>query len=88
MVPQKEMDTGNILGMRMGFVVDIHKLANGSVRIFLRRGKRLVAEQFLNRAQIRAVGKKMRRKGVAKRVRMQVPIDIHEANVFLDDAPD
>ncbi len=43
-------------GMWMRFVVDIHQLPDGSVRVFLRRCQRLVAEQFLDRAQVSAVG--------------------------------
>ncbi len=47
-----------------------------------------MAEQFLDRAQVRAVSQKMRGKGVAQRVRMQVPIRIYEADVFFHDAAD
>ena len=70
----------------MSFVVNVHQLADGGVGVFLRGGKRLVAEEFLNGAQVGAVGQKMRRKGVAQRVWMQVPIHVDEADVFFDDA--
>jgi len=72
----------------MRFVVDVHELADGRVSVFLRGGKRLVAEKFLNGAQVGAVGEKMRRKSVAQGVRMQIPIHVDEADVFLDDAAD
>ena len=72
----------------MGFVVDVHELADGGVRVFLRGGKRLVAEQLLNGTKVGAVGEQMRGKGVAQRVRVQIPIDVGEADVFLYDAAD
>ncbi len=72
----------------MCFVVDVHQLADGGVRVFLRGGKRLVAEEFLNGAEVGAVGEKMRGEGVAQGMRVQVPIYVDEADVFLDDAAD
>ena len=57
----------SILGMRVRLVVHLHQLLNTGVRVALRRGERNVAQQFLNRAQVRAVGQQMRRKGVAQR---------------------
>lgn len=72
----------------MRFVVDVHQLANGSVRVFLRGGKGLVAEELLNGAKIGAVGEKMCGEGVAQGVRVQVPVDVDEANVFFDDPAD
>ncbi len=72
----------------MGFVVDVHQLADGGVRVFLRGGERLVAEEFLNGAKVGAVGEKMRGKRVAQGVRVQVPIHVDEADVFFDDAAD
>ena len=58
------------------------------MRIFLRSGKRLVAEEFLNGAEVGTVGKQMRGERVAHRVRMQVPIHVCQANVFFYDAAD
>ncbi len=46
--------------VRMGFVVDVHQLADGSVRIFLRGGQRLMTEKLLNGAEVRAVSEQMR----------------------------
>src|SRR5581483_635892 len=39
------------LRVRMRFVVNVHQLADGCVGVLLRRGKRLVAQELLNRAQ-------------------------------------
>ena len=70
----------------MRFVVDVHELADRCVRVFLRCRERLVPEKFLNGAKISAVGEEMRGKRMAHRVRVKVPINIDEADVFLDDA--
>src|SRR5215831_11601297 len=71
----------------MGFVVDVHELADGSVSIFLGSGKRLVAEKFLDSAQIGAVGKQVGGKSMTQRVRVQVPIHVCQTHVFFHDAP-
>ena len=47
-----------------------------------------MAEELLNGAQVGAVGEKMRGKGVAQGVRMQIPIHVDQADVFFDDAAD
>jgi len=72
----------------MGFVVDVHELADGGVRVFLRGGEGLVAEEFLNGAEVGAVGEEMRGEGMAEGVGMQVPVYVDEADVFFDDAAD
>lgn len=72
----------------MGLVVNVHQLADGSVCVFLRGGEGLVAEEFLDGAEVGAVGEKMRGEGVAEGVGMKVPVDVDEANVFFDDAAD
>jgi len=74
--------------VRVRLVVDVHQLADGSVGIFLCRRERLVAEKFLNGAEVSSVSQQMRRERVAQRMRMQVPVDIGDANVFFDDSPD
>jgi hypothetical protein len=71
---------------RVSFVVDVHELANGGVCVSLCRRKRLMAEQLLDGAQIRAVGQKMRGEGVAQRVGMDAPIDIHQGRILLENA--
>ena len=53
-------------------VVDLRQLCGGQLRIALRRRKPLVAQQFLNGAQVGALFKQMRAKSVAKRVRVHV----------------
>ena len=40
----------------MGFIVDVHELADGGVGVFLRGGEGLVAEEFLNGAEVGAIG--------------------------------
>src|SRR5579859_6148272 len=72
----------------MGFVVDVHELADGGVGVFLGGGEGLVAEEFLNGAEVGAIGEKMGCKGVAEGVRMQIPIHVDETDVFFDDAAD
>lgn len=54
------------LRVRVRFVVNLHQLANGGMRVALCGGERLVAEQFLDGAEIRAVSKKMSRESVAQ----------------------
>lgn len=73
------------LGVRMSFVVNVHELADGGMSVFLGGGKRLVAEELLNGAEVGAIGEKMRGEGVAQGVRVQIPIHIDEADVLLDD---
>ena len=70
----------------MSFVVYVHELADGRVGVFLRGGERLVTEEFLNGAQVGAIGEKMGSKRMAQRVRVQVPVHVDETDVFLDDA--
>src|SRR5712692_5602694 len=73
-------------GVGVCFVVDVHKLADGSVGVLLRGRERLVAKEFLNSAKISPVGEQMRGEGVTQRMRMEVPVDVGNANVFFDDA--
>ena len=68
--------------MRMRFVIHIHELLNAGLRVALRGGERDMAEQFLNRAQVRAIGEQVRGEGMAERMRMEVPIDVGEVRVF------
>ena len=53
-------------------VVDLRQLRGGQLRVALRSGETLVAEQFLNSAQVRAFLQQMRSEGVAQRVRMHI----------------
>ena len=73
-------------GVGVGFVVDVHELADGGVGVFLRGGERLVAEEFLDGAKVSAIGEKMGGEGVAERVRVKVPVDVDETDIFFDDA--
>lgn len=72
----------------MGLVVDVHELADGGMSIFLCGGERLVAEEFLDGAEVGAVGQEMGGESVAQGVRMQVPVHVDKADVFFDDAAD
>ena len=68
--------------MWVRLVVHRHELADAGLRVSLRGRKRDVAEKFLNGAKVRAIGKQMRGKRVAQRMRMQAPVDITEPRVF------
>src|SRR5215471_9918611 len=76
------------LGVGMGFVVDVHELADGGMGVFLRGGKGLVAEKFLDGSEVGAIGEEMRGESVAQRMRVEIPIDVGQARVFFDDAAD
>ena len=52
----------------MGFFVNVHQVGWVDSRVSVGGGKRGVAEKLLDRAQVTACGKKVRRKAVAKRV--------------------
>ena len=54
---------------RMGLFVDLHQPPGVDLGIGLRRRQRGVAEKFLHRAQIAAIGQKMGRKGMAQGMR-------------------
>ena len=71
--------------MRMRFVIHIHELLNAGLCVALRRRERDVAEQLLNRAEVRAIGEQVRGEGVAERVGVKIPIDVGEARVFFYD---
>lgn len=58
------------LRVRVRFVVDVHQLADGGMRVLLRGGKRLVAEQFLDGSEIRPVREQMCGESMAQRVGM------------------
>src|SRR4051794_14205898 len=67
-------------GSRVRSVVDFDHLLRGDLRVALRGGKILVAEQLLNRAQVRAGIEQMRREGMTERVRRNPP----ENSAFYD----
>ena len=75
-------------GVGVGFVVDVHEVADGGVGVLLGGGERGVAEEFLDGAEISAVGEQVSGEGVAQRVRVEIPVDVDEADVFFDDAAD
>ena len=53
----------------MRLVISIAHTTTGQVRVDLRRAQRLVTEQFLDRAQVRAIVQEMRGETVTNRVR-------------------
>ena len=71
--------------LRVRFVVHRHQIRQRHLRVFLRGRQARVAQQFLNGAQIGAVGEQMRREGVAQAVRMQRRVARNHARVELDD---
>ena len=72
----------------MRSVVDHGQLRSGQLRVALGGGEALVAEQFLNRAQVGAFFQQMRAEGVAQRVRMNVGREAAQNGDALDDAAD
>src|SRR5437764_3854309 len=67
------------LGVRVRLVVNLHQLANGSVRIPLRRRERLVPQQLLNGAQVGPATTQGRAKSVTQRTRMATPFSVDSA---------
>ena len=64
----------------MAFAVDLEQLRRVDVRVALRRAEARVAEQLLNRAQVRAALQQVRRERVAQRVRADAqPRVLHAA---------
>ncbi len=53
----------------VGALVGVVQAGGGQVRVDLRGGQRLVAEQFLHAAQVRAVVQQVRGEAVPQRVR-------------------
>src|SRR5438309_1358119 len=47
-----------------------------------------MTEQLLNRAKVRAIREQMSGESMPQRVWMQVPVDVDQAHVLLDDAAD
>ena len=82
-----QASSGQNSGVRVRFVVNLHQLPDGRVRILLRCRERLMSQQLLNRPEVRAIRQQMRRKRVPQRVRMQVPINVHEPHILLNQAP-
>src|SRR5689334_6158643 len=58
------------------------------VGVNLRRADARMAEQFLNGAQIRAAGKQMSGKAVAKRVRADIIVQTRPTHILLDQNPE
>ena len=55
----------------MGLVVHRHQVGQRNLGVLLRGGEAGVAQQFLDGAQVRAVGQQVRGVGVAEAVRME-----------------
>ena len=69
-------------------LIDANELFHGHMGVFLRRGQTLVAEQFLDGAQVRARTKHMGRKGVSESVRMNFQFLRKPADMMVDNMPD
>ena len=72
----------------MRAVVDLRQLRSGELRVTLRGGEALVAEQLLNGAEVGAFFKQMGSEGVAQRVRVNVGGKPAQDGDALDDAAD
>src|SRR5687768_11489356 len=65
----------------MRLLVDLNQLGCVHMRVSLCRAQASVAEQLLNRAQVRAVRKQMGRKGMSQRVRADTELRAAQRNV-------
>jgi len=72
----------------MGAVVDYRQLRGGELGVALGGGEALVAQQFLNRAEVGTFFQQMCPEGVAQRVRMDVGREAAQDGDALDDAGD
>src|SRR5438445_3618632 len=80
------MESLLIMRPRMRLVVGLHQPVERDVGVALGRGQRGVAEQFLDRAQVRAAVQEVGRKGMAERVRCDRR-EALEGLAFLRDDP-
>src|ERR1035437_4084302 len=67
-------------------VVDGHEVGERDLRVFLGGGEAGVAQQFLDGAEVGAVGQQVRRVGVAEAVRVKRRIAGKKAGVEFHDA--
>jgi len=68
----------------VAFFVDFQELSQINVGVFLGGGQALVPQKLLDDPQIRTPAQKVRREGVAKRVRADLPTHSRDADVFID----
>lgn len=69
----------------MSFVVNLHELVDGGVRVALRGGERCVAEEFLNGAEVSAVGEQVGGESVTQRMRVKIHVRRKHASVVAND---
>ena len=81
-------DGRTLFGAGMGAVVDGGELRGGELGVALGGGEALVAEQFLNGAEVGAFFEQMGSEGVAQGVRMNVRRQAAQDGDALDDAAD
>jgi len=79
---------GGLLRARVGLVIDGGELVGGELGIALGGAEALVAEEFLDGAQIRALLKQVGTEGVAQRVGVNVGRKAARNCDVLDDASD
>src|ERR1700677_121679 len=77
---------GSLLRPWVGAIVDLRQLRSRQLRVALRGGEALMAEQLLNGAQVGPLFEQMRSEGVAQRVRMHVSTKAAQDGNALDDA--
>src|SRR5439155_2928574 len=75
-----------VMRSRVRLVVSLHQPVERHVRVALGRGQRRVAEQLLDRAQVRAAVQEMGREGMAERVGRRRR-EVLEGLAFLRDDP-
>ena len=73
---------------RMRFTVDLDQLRVVQVGVLLRRRKRDVPQQFLDRAKVRAGVEQMCREGMTKRVGRGAAADRSAAKILVEESPD
>jgi hypothetical protein len=78
---------GALLGSRMGLIVDLKNMLDGELRVALSGGKTLVAEHFLNRAQVRAFLQHVGPERMPQGVRVNVGRQSFGHRDCLDDSP-
>ncbi len=72
----------------MSLIVNLQHMLHRKLRVALRGRKPLMAEQFLDGAQVRAFFQHVRSESVAQRVRMHIRRESFRHGDFLDDASD
>ena len=79
--------SGTLFRSRVGAIVNLHYVFDGKLRVALRCREPLVAQQFLDGAQICTSGQHVRAERMTQRVGMNVRRQSFCSGDFFDDAP-